>query len=361
MPRLALYRLPMAHPADLSALRALLAAGEVAARDIRAIIGKTEGNGGLNDFTRGYFTQSLMLLLAGYTGETPAELAARLPCVLSGGTEGVLSPHYTVFAAVPGGAPGAPGLAIGTAFSPPMLPWQVGRRAQILAVAAAVGAAMAAAGIASPADVALVQVKAPAVQPAALRPEDPAPRSTAAGPAMAYSRAAAALGVALALGEVPADAELEAALLADFSLFSNRASISSGIEVVANEVVVFGQAAGWAPGPRLAVRPLADALDLPGICAAFTAAGLPATPQLTAADQARLGCVLVKGEPDRRGTVRGQRHTMLGDTDLDPQRHLRGALGGLVAGVAGDGRLFVSGGAEHQGPEGGGLIAVFAT
>ena len=61
-------------------------------------------------------------------------------------------------------------------------------------------------------------------------------------------------------------------------------------------------------------------------------------------------------EPPAR-IIAGQ--VMLGDTDLDAQRHLRGALGGLVAGVAGTGQLFVSGGAEHQGPEGGGLIAVF--
>lgn len=358
MPQLRLHRLGMHHPGDLSALAGLLAAGTLRAQDIRAVIGKTEGNGGLNDFTRGYFTQSLMLLLARHTGQTPEAMAAKVPCVLSGGTEGVLSPHYTVFAAAPG--EGERGLAIGTAFSPTTRPWEVGRRAQIEAVAEAVRAAMRDAGIARAEDVALVQVKAPAVQPAALRPQDPPPRSTAAGPAMAYSRAAAALGVALALGEVPAAADLEAALLSDLSLFSTRASISSGIEVTCNEVVVFGQAPGWAAGPRLAVRPLADALDLPGACAAFTEAGLPATPQLSADDRARLLCVLVKGEPDRSGHIRGHRHTMLGDTDLDAQRHLRGAVGGMVASVAGDGRIFVSGGAEHQGPAGGGLIAVFA-
>jgi cyanuric acid amidohydrolase len=39
---------------------------------------------------------------------------------------------------------------------------------------------------------------------------------------------------------------------------------------------------------------------------------------------------------------------------------LRGALGAIVAAVAGGGRVFVSGGAEHQGPPGGGLVCVFA-
>ncbi len=71
--------------------------------------------------------------------------------------------------------------------------------------------------------------------------------------------------------------------------------------------------------------------------------------------------VLVKCEPDRRGKIRGHRHTMLDDTDINAQRHIRGAVAGLVAGVIGDGRIFVSGGAEHQGPDGGGLIAVIAS
>jgi cyanuric acid amidohydrolase len=51
---------------------------------------------------------------------------------------------------------------------------------------------------------------------------------------------------------------------------------------------------------------------------------------------------------------------MLDDTDINAQRHIRGAVGGLVAGVLGDTRIFVSGGAEHQGPDGGGLIAAIA-
>ena len=67
-----------------------------------------------------------------------------------------------------------------------------------------------------------------------------------------------------------------------------------------------------------------------------------------------------KCEPGRRGRIRGHRHTMLDDTDINAQRHIRGALGGLVAGVIGDSRIFVSGGAEHQGPDGGGLIAAIA-
>jgi cyanuric acid amidohydrolase len=343
MPKLAIHRLSMAHPGDVSALAGLLDAGALRAADIRAVIGKTEGNGGLNDFTRGFFTQSLMLLLSARGGEDPAALAARIPCVLSGGTEGALSPHYLVFAVADHAAPGQRGLALGTAFSPATPPREVGRAAQIEAVASAVRQAMAAAGIARAADVALVQVKAPA-PPA----PDAACRSADAKALMAYSRAAAAFGVGLALGEIAPGRAVETALLTDFTLYSNRASISSGVEVTCNEVVVFGQAEGWASGIVAGVAPMRDLLDLAGVQAAFAAA------------PGRVLGVIAKGEPDRSGAIRGHRHTMLGDTDLDAQRHLRGALGAIVAAVAGDGRVFVSGGAEHQGPPGGGLVCVFA-
>lgn len=342
----------MAHPGDLSALAALIDRGEVQAEDVRAVIGKTEGNGGLNDFTRGYFTQSLMLLLSRATGEDPAALAARIPCVLSGGTEGALSPHYLVFA-VDRAVTGTRGLALGTAFSAPTPADEIGCEAQIESVAQAVRDAMADAGITRAEDVVLVQVKAPCAQA-----PGPEARSTDPRLLMALSRAAAAFGVGRALGDIADGTQDD--LLRDLGKFTNRASISSGIEVTANEVVVFGHADGWAPGLTVGVAPMADLLDLEGVVAAFRAAGLAAEPSVPAAQGARMLGVLAKGEPEKAGAIRGARHTMLGDTDLDAQRHLRGALGAIVASVAGHGQVFVSGGAEHQGPPGGGLVCVFA-
>jgi cyanuric acid amidohydrolase len=70
--------------------------------------------------------------------------------------------------------------------------------------------------------------------------------------------------------------------------------------------------------------------------------------------------VFVKAEAAPSGSIRGQRHTMLDDTDISATRHARAAVGGLIAGVAGSGAIYVSGGAEHQGPAGGGPIAVVA-
>ncbi|TBR30348.1 MAG: cyanuric acid amidohydrolase, partial [Reyranella sp.] len=39
-------------------------------------------------------------------------------------------------------------------------------------------------------------------------------------------------------------------------------------------------------------------------------------------------------------------------------RHARALVGGVLAGAIGDTMLYVSGGAEHQGPAGGGPIAI---
>ena len=223
------------------------------------------------------------------------------------------------------------GLALGTGFGPRLPPGAAGTDAHIAAVEATVRAAMAASGIADPG---LVFVKTPAGSLAA----------------MARARAAAALGAARALGDVPQARANAGALLRDLSLYSNRVAVSAGIEVPCDEVILLGEAPGWAPGLALAVRPMRDVLDIGAVQDLVAALG----------GAARLRAVFAKGEPDATGHIRGQRHTMLGDTDLDAQRHLRAALGAVVAAVAGDGRVFVSGGAEHQGPAGGGLVAAIA-
>ena len=353
----------MTHPGDLSALEALIVSGVVRADTIAAIIGKTEGNGGVNDFTRGYFTQTLMALLAKHLGRPPEQLIGEIPCVLSGGCEGVMSPHFNVFCIVDSDASStSEALAIGTAFSAKLDAWDVGRRAHVESVAKAVRAAMAAAGIDNPANVHFVQVKCPCVTVARAQAVVAAgrpPLTSDPNRSMAFARAAGAFGVALALGDI--DKFDDAALLADFTIQSPRASISSGVEVESNEVIVLGNSRIWTGELRIAHRAMDDALDIGAVVDVLADLGINANPQVSADDAQRIACVLVKCEPDRRGHVRGHRHTMLDDTDINAQRHVRGAVAGLVAGVIGDGRIFVSGGAEHQGPDGGGLIAVIAS
>ena len=53
------HKIPMAGPADVSGLVKLMDEGRLDPRTIVAILGKTEGNGLVNDFTRGYLVLSL--------------------------------------------------------------------------------------------------------------------------------------------------------------------------------------------------------------------------------------------------------------------------------------------------------------
>jgi cyanuric acid amidohydrolase len=285
--------------------------------------------------------------------------------VMSGGTEGVLSPHFTVFARGPAGASEASGekrLVVGTAHTRDFAPEELGRMAQVEVTAEAVKAAMRDAGIEDPADVHFVQVKCPLLTSAKV---DAAQRRGAATvtrdtyESMGWSRGASALGVGLALGEFAAVDD--AAILRDGSLYSARASASAGIELDGNVVIVFGEAAGSASGYRIAHTVMRDAIDGHSERRMLRERfGLDAEADADAI-AARLVNLLAKAEASPDGTVRAARHTMLNDSDIHSTRHARAAVGGVLASVVGSTALYVSGGAEHQGPPGGGPVAaIFA-
>src|SRR6476661_10234607 len=84
-------------PGDVSGLMAMIGSGALDPTTILAILGKTEGNGGVNDFTREYAVAALCTALAPQLGLSPQEVEQRIAFVMTGGTEGVLSPHITVF------------------------------------------------------------------------------------------------------------------------------------------------------------------------------------------------------------------------------------------------------------------------
>ena len=100
-----------------------------------------------------------------------------------------------------------------------------------------------------------------------------------------------------------------------------------------------------------------DALDAPSILKMIETEGLEtAYGQLTPEAQSRIRAVLAKADPI--SSVRGQRTTMCSDSDINATRHSRATIGGLIGGIFGTGRLYVSGGAEHQGPSGGGPVCI---
>jgi cyanuric acid amidohydrolase len=351
MQRCQVFRIQTADPADISGVLDLIATCAVAAADIRAILGKTEGNGCVNDFTRAYAVSALQAGLAPLLGCSPADVGQRIAMVMSGGTEGGLSPHMLVFAVAdaPPGAYPAHSLAIGTAVTRDFRAEELGRMAQIEATADAVTVAMAQAQIVTPDDVHYVQIKCP------LLTRERVLAATARGQvvvtedpyaSMGYSRGASALGVALTLNEVARSALDDEAVCRRLDLWSGRASTSAGIELMHNEVVVLGNSDAWASEAVIAHRVMRDAIDLPAVVGAMTDVGLlpaggqPLGGQLDEAARGELIAVLAKADPSSTGRIRGARHIMLDDSDINATRHARALVGGVLAALIGRTGLF---------------------
>jgi cyanuric acid amidohydrolase len=352
--QIGVHKVAMNAPSDVTELDRLIEAGTIDPASIVALIGKTEGNGGANDFTRGFATLSYQMMLGRHLGATPEEVGRRIAFVWSGGTEGVLSPHATVFTrttAARAPAQGHSRLALGIAETRAFPPEEIGTMAVVEAVAAAVRRCLAEAGVANPADVHYVQVKGPLLTPAGIADADRRGKTLVTrdpNGSKAYARGSTALGVALGLGEVLASDLSDAVIAKRLDLFSAVASTSAGGELKACEVLLFGNSSRAAGDFRIGHAALEDVIDADGVRAALRNAGLPFDCNPSRADARRIGAVFAKAEASPTGAIRGRRNTMLSDADIHYERHARAALGAVIASITSDPAIFISGGAEHQ-------------
>ncbi len=353
-------KVPIHTVADASELAKLIDDGVLHADRVVAIIGKTEGNGGVNDYTRIIADRAFREVLV--EKGAPADQVRQIPIVWSGGTDGVLSPHATIFATIPDGEQvetDEPRLTVGFAMSEHLLPEEIGRRPMITKVADAVKVAMERAGITDPADVHYVQTKTPLLTIHTIRDAKSRGKTVwteHTHESMDLSNGCTALGIAVALGEIemPSDEDV----MHDRSLFSSVASCSSGVELDQAQVVVVGNARGVGGRYRIGHSVMQDALDQEGIWSAITDAGLdlPDRPRSSDLD-GRLVNVFLKCEASGDGMVRGRRNAMLDDSDVHWHRQIKACVGGVTAAVTGDPAAFVSVSAAHQGPDGGGPVA----
>ena len=358
--RVGVHKLPMSSPNDVSALERLLDSGEINPGEIVAFIGKTEGNGGANDFTRGFATLAYSLALAKRLSVSAEEVAKRIAFVWSGGTEGVLSPHATLFTRSDAPPAGGKRLAMGVAVTRDFAPEEVGTMSEIRGVAEAVKHAQAEAGISDPQDVHYVQVKGPLLTPAAVADADRrGAKLVTRDPngSKPFARGATALGVALALGEVAASELNDAVVAQRMDLYSSVANTSAGGELRNCEILLFGNSETSGGDLRIGHAVLADVIDADGVRSATRQAlGV----REAAIDPERIKAVFAKAEAPPSGWLRGRRTTMLSDADINYERHARAALGAVIASVTGDAAMFVSGGTEHQCKPGEAPIAVIA-
>jgi barbiturase len=341
---------------DASGLEERIRAGQFAAKDVVAVIGKTEGNGGVNDFTRILADQAFRRVLVKH-GCNEADVA-RIPMVWSGGCDGVITPHATVFAKNEKTGPASKSrLTIGAAMSAELKPEDIGRPAMVEKVAEGVKAAMRDAGISDPKDVHYVQTKTPLLTIDSVRDAESRGHHVACEvhDSMGVSNGTTALGIAVALGEIKMPkAE---AICKDLDLYSSVASCSSGVELTQAQIVLIGNRAGAGGRFRIGHSVMQDALDMDGIYAAIRDAGLTLPERPRSEDLGgKLINVFIKCEADKRGTLRGRRQIMLDDSDVHHHRHSKGAVGGVAAAAIGDPAVFVSVDAMHQGPQGGGPV-----
>jgi cyanuric acid amidohydrolase len=353
-------KVPIHGVSDASELAKLIDDGVMDASRVIAIIGKTEGNGGVNDYTRIIADRAFREVLV--DKGAPADQVKQIPIVWSGGTDGVISPHATIFATLPAERAEQSDdlrLTVGFAMSEPILPEEIGYTGMIEKVAAAVRVAMERAGITDPADVHYVQTKTPLLTIHTIRDAKSRGRKVwteHTHESMDLSNGTTGLGIAVALGEIemPSDEDV----MHNRDLYSSVASCSSGVELDQAQVVVVGNTRGIGGRYRIGHSVMRDALDSDGIWAAIRDAGLdlPERPHSTDLE-GRLVNVFLKCEVSQDGQVRGRRNAMLDDSDVHWHRQIKSCVGGVTAAVTGDPAVFVSVSAAHQGPDGGGPVA----
>ncbi len=353
-------KVPLNTVSDASGLDDLITSGVMEADRVIAVIGKTEGNGGVNDYTRIIADRAFRDVLRAHG--VSEEQVKGVPIVWSGGTDGVISPHATIFATIdPAKAERTdePRLTVGFAMSEAIMPEEIGYMGMVNKVAKAVKAAMAQAGITDVNDVHYVQTKTPlltihTIRDAYSRGKEVWTEHT--HESMDLSNGTTGLGIALALGEV---SELtDADIMKDRSKYSSVASCSSGVELDQAQVVVVGNTRGVGGRYRIGHSVMNHALDSDGIWAAIKDAGLELPERAHRDDiQGRLVNAFLKCEVSQDGQVLGRRNAMLDDSDVHWHRQIKSCVGGVAAAVTGDPAVFVSVSAAHQGPEGGGPVA----
>ena len=356
------YRLPMAGPSDVSELAKLIENNEINPNDICAIIAQTEGDG----YARGYCAQSFELMLSEKTGLSRLEISEKIPMLMIGLTGGLMSPHYTVFTRknIDGSASSEKRLSLGIKVTRVLLPEEYGTKTQVHLVAQAVRDAMIEAGIEKIEDVHCVEVKCPNLTFDRLN--DAISRgkkcvSTNFAEAGSKSKGAAALGVALALGEIKDSDVTDEAICSDFSLFSNVASTSAGNEQVACKVILMGNSNQSVSQYIIGSGVMKDTLDLEGAFTAFRKAGLVFDQSIPQSQRNKIATVFINAGADAKGTIRGRRTTMKSDYLSSYQGiFAKAVINAIVGSLIGDTMILASAGYEHQGPLGANLVAVIA-
>ncbi|TVY84689.1 Cyanuric acid amidohydrolase [Lachnellula suecica] len=333
--QVSILKFGVSSPADTSPLKHVKVAGYNASK-ILAVIGKSEGNGCVNDFSRTLSTVVWEPLI-------PDSAVT----IFSEGTEGVLSPHVTFIVR----EEEATGLLAAAGRTRVLEPHEIGTAEHATQIASSVREILERTNI-SRENVNLVLIKCPLLTSEKVgitKAASKAPVTEDTYESMAKSRYASAVGIAVALGEI-GESYLDEAMRNE-TTWSSRASCSSGAELEDCHILIIASDPSSGNLRGISAH-MDDAIDANVILRVL---------DQVKTEKGRVLQVFAKAEASKNGTIRGMRHTMNNDSDIHSTRHARAAMGGLIAGLVGDTQLYISGGAEGQGPPGGGSLAVFYT
>jgi cyanuric acid amidohydrolase len=360
-----IHTFPMNGPDDVSGLEALLDSGEFEPDEIQGIMLNHEGH----LWAKGYTQLAFSMMLAERTGRPAREIMATLPFQALAGIAGFMVPHGAVFVRreVNGGAPtGEKRLAIAGRCTAEISLHATGSAENILEVSRTITSLAAEIGVDDMDDVPFVFVKAPWCtqveldEAIACGEVVPAPDAWSIGD---HSRAAAALGIAHALGEVTTEQIAEGVKACDrASLYTRRGQVSSGEERRSNAVVVFANSTQSCSASRVASGVLEDGLDTEGAKSVLRKLGFEFDCCPARADLERVEYAFLKPNTSGVKTLRGHRHTLESDLILGPYWWMvdKAPIHGAISALLGTPLMSVATGSEHQGAPGQPLLSIVA-
>ena len=359
------HTVTMSAPGDVTSIVALFDLGVVEPSHVVAVLAQTEDNNDSSVET----SRALRTLFSKQLGTSAESVESIVPMLMVGSTAGLMCPHLTLLVSKPSLEPGVEGverLAIGAASTRPILPEELGTAVEVCEVAAAVAKAMQAAGITDPAEVKNIQITTPILSTVGIEEAARRGRTVCCPDALiaaGMTRGAAALGAAVALGEINSAFVTDKAINRDKSIYSQKAFASSGGEQGCVRVVVLGNVNG-APGRlRAANGVMAHQLDLASAQRVFQDAGLnmhEGAVQIT--DRHRVKGVFVKAGAEATHEVCGLRHTMnIGKLGVHSDSQAKAVAHAILAAIVGHSLVLANAGPEHQGRAGSNLLCVIAS
>ena len=250
---------------DASGMEAAIKNGQFKADEVIAVIGKTEGNGGVNDFTRILADQAFRARAE----KTRQPLGAGDRANADGVVGRLRRRHHAARDGVRAQRQDRPGRQIAARHRHRHerrdFPEDIGRPAMVEKVAEGVRAAMRDAGITDPADVHYVQTKTPLLTVDSVRDAHKRGKEVfcEVHNSMGVSNGTTGLGIAVGLHEIQMPKAEE--ICRDLDLYSSVASCSSGVELTQAQIVLLGNKKGAGGRYRIGHAVMRDALDIDGI------------------------------------------------------------------------------------------------